>query len=333
MTYAGAAGQTATEMAQTMHFTLPESQLAPAMGQLIGETNTSGGTSYQLSVANHLWGQTGFPFLSSFVNTTSAGYQAPLTQLNFAGNADAARQTINTWTANQTNQKIQNLLPPGSINSSTALVLTNAVYFKGNWSNAFSASLTTQQTFYLSSGSLESVPMMHQEGSFKYAAFQNYSMLDLPYAGGDVSMLAILPSQTSSLASVEKSLNAQTITQDEGQLANQQVEVGLPKFTMTTQFSLANTLSDMGMPSAFGPAANFSAMDGKRDLSIAPFFIRPISVLTSKARRRPAPRQLCLASKRSPPLFSVRPPSLTPTARSISCFATTRRAASCSWAV
>ena len=261
MTYAGAAGQTATEMAQTMHFTLPESQLAPAMGQLIGETSSQGGTNYQLSVANRLWGQTGFPFLASFVNTTSADYQAPLTQLNFAGNADAARQTINTWTANQTSQKIQNLLPPGSISSSTALVLTNAVYFKGQWQNAFDPKLTQAESFYLSSGSLESVPMMHQEGTFKYAAFQNYSILDLPYAGGDISMLAILPSQTSSLTAVEKSLNPQALTRDESELTNTQVELGLPKFSLTSQFNLGGTLASMGMPSAFDPhRANFSGM-------------------------------------------------------------------------
>lgn len=261
MTYAGAAGQTATEMAQTMHFTLPESQLAPAMGQLIGETNTSGGTSYQLSVANHLWGQTGIPFLGSFVNTTSADYHAPLTQLDFLDNPDGSRQTINAWTANQTNQKIQNLLPQGSITSVTALVLTNAVYFEDSWRSPFNPSETAPETFYLSNGSLESVSMMHQLGSFKYAAFQGYSMLDLPYSGGDISMLAILPSQTSSLANVEASLNSQTLAQDESQLAATRVEVGLPKFTVSSQFNLSATLASMGMPSAFDQhRANFSGM-------------------------------------------------------------------------
>jgi serpin B len=269
MTYAGAAGQTAAEMAQTLHFTLPESQLAPAMGQLISETNNQGGANYQLSVANHLWAQTGFAFQSSFLNTLSTDYQAPLSQLDFVNNTEASRQTINTWTANQTNQKIQNLFPQGSIAPNTRLVLTNAVYFKGQWQDAFNPGLTQPENFYLSSGSLESVPMMHQEGTFKYAAFQNFSMLDLPYQGGDISMVAILPSQSSSLASAEQSLNAQTLTQDESQLTNTLVQVGLPKFTMTSQFNLGGTLAGMGMPSAFGTGANFSGMDGNRDLYIS----------------------------------------------------------------
>ena len=199
----------------------------------------------------------------------------PLTQLNFIGDPDGARQTINTWTANQTNQKIQNLLPPGTVSSDTRLVLTNAVYFKGQWQSKFDPNLTQPETFYLSSGSLESVPMMHQQGTFKYGTFQNFSMLDMPYAGGGISMVAILPSQSSSLASVENSLNAQALTQDEGQLTNTLVQVGLPKFTMTSQFGLGATLASMGMPSAFNPpsplnpkSANFSGIDGNRDLYI-----------------------------------------------------------------
>jgi serpin B len=269
MTYAGAAGQTATEMAQTLHFTLPQDQLHPAMGQLINQINSQGGKNYQLSVANHLWGQSGFTFLPGFLNTTSSDYQAPLSQLDFIHNFEPARQTINTWTANQTNQKIQDLLPYGSVTSYTRLVLTNAVYFKGDWQSAFDKNSTTQETFLLSSGSLESVPMMHKQGTFKYGAFQNFSMLDMPYKGGDISMLAILPSQSSSLASVEKSLNVQTLNQDEGQLSNTVVKVGLPKSNMTGQFGLKSTLASMGMPSAFGKGADFSGMDGTRDLSIS----------------------------------------------------------------
>jgi len=129
--------------------------------------------------------------------------------------------------------------------------------------------LTAQENFQLPSGGLESVPMMHQEGSFKYRAFQDFSMLDMPYKGGDLSMVVILPSQTGSLASVEKSLNAQTLNQDEGQLTDTIVDVGLPKFKMTSQFQLGGTLASMGMPSAFGSVADFSGMDGGHDLAIS----------------------------------------------------------------
>jgi serpin B len=268
MTYAGAKGQTATEMAQTLHFTLPQDDLHPAMGQLMYQINSQGGSNYQLDVANHLWGQTGFAFLPSYLNTTRNDYQAPLTPLDFIHDPEGARKTINTWTANQTNQKILDLLPPGSVTSAMRLNLTNAVYFKGNWDSPFDANQTRPETFHLSGGSLESAAMMHQRGMFMYGAFQNFSMLDMPYAGGDLSMVAILPSQTASLSAMEKSFNMQILNQDERELTNTTVQVGLPKFTMTQGFNLGGTLAGMGMPSAFG-AADFSGMDGAQDLSIS----------------------------------------------------------------
>ncbi len=159
-------------------------------------------------------------------------------------------------------------MPAGSITSWTRLVLTNAIYFNGQWASPFNTSLTEPENFQLASGSLESVSMMHQAGSFKYGAFQNFSMLEMPYQGGDLSMVAILPSTANGLTGVEKSLTAQKLQQDESQLALTEVDVGLPKFKLNSGFGLANTLSKMGMPTAFTPAADFSGMDGQRDLQI-----------------------------------------------------------------
>ena len=271
MTYAGARGQTATEMAQTLRFTFPQNQVSAAMGQLINETNAPTGAAYQLNVANQLWGQTGKSFLPSFLNMMSTDYRAPLSELDFKDSPESARNTINTWTANQTNQKIQNLMPQGSITPATQLVLTNAIYFNGQWASPFTTSLTSPENFQLASGSVESVSMMHQESSFslKYGAFQNFSMLEMPYQGSDLSMLVILPNTANGLPAVEKSLNAQTLDQDENKLSFTDVKVGLPKFTVNSGFGLGGTLSNMGMPAAFSNAADFSGMDGQPDLKIS----------------------------------------------------------------
>ena len=268
MTYAGAQGQTASEMAQTLQFTTPQSRVAP-MGQLIDETVVPSGAAYQLDVADRLWGQTGKTFLSSFLNTMSNDYQAPLVQLDFADAPESSRNTINTWTANQTNQKIQNLMPAGSVTPYTRLVLTNAIYFNGKWTNPFTASMTNPQNFQLGSGSVESVSMMHQEGSLDFGTFQNFSMLELPYQGSSLSMVVILPTATNGLAAVEKSLNPQTLQQDESKLSSTEVKVGLPKFTINSTLGLGNTLASMGMPVAFSQLANFSGMDGQQDLQIS----------------------------------------------------------------
>lgn len=238
MTYAGAQGQTASEMAQTLQYTIPQSRVAPAVGQLIDETLAPSGAAYQLDVADRFWGQTGKTFLPAFLNTMSTDYQSPLVQLDFADAPESSRNTINTWTANQTNQRIRNLMPEGSITPYTSLVLTNAIYFNGKWTNPFTTSKTSPQNFQLGSGSVESVPMMHQESDFDFGKFQNFSMLELPYQGSSLSMVVILPSASNGLAAVEKSLNPQTLQQDENKLAATEVKVGLPKFTSTTRVRL-----------------------------------------------------------------------------------------------
>jgi serpin B len=238
------------------------------MGQLIGDINDRPGATYQLSVANRLWGQTGKSFLPAFLSTMNTDYRAPLSRLDFIDAPESSRQTINTWTADQTNQKIQDLMPQGSITPNTQLVLTNAIYFDGKWDDPFNTSLTNPESFTLASGSVESVSMMHQESSFKYGSFQNFSMLEMPYQGGDLSMLAILPNTANGLPAVEKSLNAQTLKQDESRLKLTEVKLGLPKFTINSGFGLGATLAKMGMPTAFTKAADFSGMDGQNDLHI-----------------------------------------------------------------
>ena len=138
MTYAGARGKTAAEMAEVLHFTVPQEQLPSAFAALAaklhGDVKKEG---YQLRIANRLWGQTGEHFLPEFLQLTRDDFGAELAQLDFAGNTEAARRTINTWVEKKTEQKIKDLIAPGAVNSATTLVLTNAIYFKGDWQMKF----------------------------------------------------------------------------------------------------------------------------------------------------------------------------------------------------
>jgi len=260
MTYAGAEGETATQMAAALDYTLDANTLAADFGDLIADLNTAGQGSYALSVADALWGQQGFPFLNSFLNLMQTDYGGGLHQVDFINATEAARQTINNWVAQQTNNKIQNLIPEGMLTSLTRLVLTNAVYFKGQWATAFDPSLTQDAAFTLGSGGQVQVPTMHATNSYGYMQSDGYQVLQLPYQGNRLVMDVLLPSATSGLSG----LNASQLPADlngwlQG-LTPQQVAVSLPKFTMTTQFNLNQSLEALGMTDAFSNAANFSGI-------------------------------------------------------------------------
>ena len=270
MTYAGARGNTAAEMADTLHFTLPQDRLHPAFGSIIGDLNDSQREGYQLNVANRLWGQQGYGFLPEYLDVTRQHYGAELAQLDFIWETEPSRLTINRWVEEQTQQKIKDLIPPGGVNSLTRLVLTNAIYFKGDWKYQFEPELTQEAPFQVAPGEQLSVQMMYQKNRFKYAALPNFQMLEMPYTGEDLSMLALLPNEPDGLADLESWLTAESLDQSIDQLLSKEVFVFLPKFEMTSKFGLAEVLASMGMPEAFNPgAADFSGMNGGRDLFIS----------------------------------------------------------------
>ena len=142
MTYAGARGDTASEMAKTLHFTLPPDRLHPAMGALLSDLNAAH-NGYQLRVADALWAQQGYTFLDDFLKLTASDYGAGFNQVDFKGATETARLTINQWVEQKTDNKITDLLQPGALNPATRLVLTNAIYFKGNWQKQFMITTNT----------------------------------------------------------------------------------------------------------------------------------------------------------------------------------------------
>jgi len=269
-TYAGAQGDTAAQMAQTLHFDTNQNQLAASFGELQKQLNDEQEkTGIELSIANGLWGQKDYPFLPAFLDIAEQSYGAHLKQIDFHIHADAARTEINDWVDHKTKGEITGLIQPGVLGPATRLVLVNAIYFKGSWERKFDKLSTTQAPFTVAPKQKPEVPLMNLTADFKYAEVEGLQLLELPYAGGDLSMVVLLPGDIDGLKGVEDLLNAQTLDRWLAQASEQKVAVFLPKFKLAAQFSLATPLAEMGMTDAFSPNANFSGMDGERDLCIS----------------------------------------------------------------
>lgn len=270
MAYAGASGNTAAEMAATLHFTLPPDRLHPAMGKLLGSMNAAH-TGYQLRVADALWAEQDETFLPDFLKLTKADYGAGFRKVDFKHAPEAARKTINQWVAEQTADKIKDLLAPGLLTPATRLVLTNAIYFKGDWQSQFDKAQTREEDFHLSAAQTVKAPLMHLQSRFSYFNGGTFQALELPYKTGDLSMIVLLPNDPGGLPALEQSLTAASARQWLSQLQPaQKVILTLPSFKMTEKFELNDALAALGMRQAFEKGvADFSAMTGKRDFWIS----------------------------------------------------------------
>ncbi len=273
MTHAGAAGETARQMAQTMHFTLPADRLHSAFNAYALDLEARAkaeteGTPFELTIANSLWGQQGFPFLPAFLDRLAENYGAGMRLVDYTSDPEGARRAINGWVSDETRDRIKDLIPEGAIDAMTRLVLANAIYFKAGWLHPFDADATSPEPFRLLSGSAIDVPMMHQDESMGYAAGDGYVALELPYQSGEMSMLILLPDE-GQFEAFEQRLSAATLDDALAGLSYRPVLLSLPKFTYESAFSLNDALVALGMPEAFDPdRADFSGMDGARDLYI-----------------------------------------------------------------
>jgi serpin B len=271
MTYAGAEGTTETEMAETLHFEITQAQLHEGMNALQSFWKTpTKKKGYRLHLANRLWGQNGYDFLSEFLQITRTHYGAELARLDFATQTEKSRQTINAWIEDQTENKINELIPMGLLPSDSKLVLTNAVYFKGDWTEPFDKDRTKEEDFHLSANDKVKVPLMYQQDDFRYAAVDGLQILELPYGDKSLSMIVLLPQEVDGLGDLESKMTLDILEQWTGSLRSRKVRVYLPKFKMTSQFEMSETLKALGMISAFDPlTADFSGMTGGRDLFIS----------------------------------------------------------------
>ncbi len=270
MTYAGAEGQTAEQMASTLHFTLDQHTL-PAAFQTLNDDLVTRGTANAseygdparaLYIANGLWGEQTFPFSPEFSQELAEYYGAPLQPAEFKNDPDGVRAAIDAWVADHTEGKIDGIVPEGALTPDSRLVLANAIYFYGGWLQTFDESATADDDFHLADGSTASVPFMYQQDEFAYADAGNFRVVELPYQGSGFTFTVILPDE-GQFDAVESGLDAATLDAALAQVSNHQIDLYLPKFEFDSSASLAQTLTAMGMTDAFDPnAADFSGMLG-----------------------------------------------------------------------
>jgi len=259
MAYGGARGETGEQMNDVLHFAGPDTT-HPSFSYLRETLNKIEGKGYvQLSVANSLWPQKDYPFLPAYLTLTGKYYGCEITPVDYRADAEGARRRINTWVEEQTNDKIKDLIAEGFLNAQTRLVLANAIYFKGDWASQFKPEATRPAPFMLMDGTRANVPMMSQTADFKLANTETVQALELPYEGGDLSMVVLLPNpgEKPALESLE-----------DLDFREMEVMVQLPKFKIETEFYLGKTLASLGMPLAFSGQADFSGMDGSHNLLI-----------------------------------------------------------------
>jgi serpin B len=291
MTYAGARGETERQMSAVLrvptwtvpvgsdaggpgpslhvveHRPVPQRMFHAGYARLLKALAPGEKAGHKLHQANALWGQAGWSWRKEFLKLTRDSYGAGLREVDFAKATEAARKTINDWVEKQTEEKIKNLLHKGDLDPLTTLVLTNAIYFKGDWAAKFDEKATADAAFHVSAEETVKVPMMRQTGPFMHGRTKAVAALKLPYAGKALSMTVLLPNKGVALAAVEKDLLKHLGEADKG-MRSRRVRVALPRFRLKTRYYLKKPLTAMGMANAFGGGADFSGMDGTRSLFI-----------------------------------------------------------------
>jgi serpin B len=283
MTYAGAEGETREQMAKVLRYpaddsSIPRSfaalqealaEMTSRTARLAAESKKSGGPSepIALTVANRLFGQNGYDFRPAYLKLLKEIFGAPLEPLDFVKSPAVATKQINAWVEKQTRERIRNLIPDNALNKETRLVLANAVYLKAPWAKEFNENATKPGPFHLAGGETVNVPMMTRQDSFGYAKHEGLSAVALPYSGGDLQLLILLPDTAVGLPKVESKLTAALLKECAG-LKSQDIVLFLPRFKLEPPlFALRKTLEALGMENAFNVpkgSANFNGIAPKR---------------------------------------------------------------------
>ncbi len=270
MTHAGAAGETAEEMADTLGFVLPDdghheafNALDRALERRPGEAGD--GETLELAVANALWSQDEYPVMEPFLDTLAEHHGSGLRLLDFITEPEASREIINEWVSARTNERIPSLLPAGSIDSLTRFVLTNAIYLEADWLHQFEAEDTHQRSFTRLDGADIDVARMHQQAELPYADGDGYQVAVMPYVGESLSMVFVVPDE-GRFEEIEGEMGAEALDEALAGTEDTLVELGLPQFEFSTDFDLLQPFRDLGMSAAFAPQqADFSGIDGGAD--------------------------------------------------------------------
>lgn len=274
MTYAGAKGDTAKQMADTLHYDLSQTALHPAFNSLALELASRGQGAqgkdekgFRLNIVNAIWGQKDYKFISAFLDLLAENYGAGLRVLDFIKDPNASRETINNWVSEQTEGRIKDLIPEGAITPLTRLVLTNAVYFNAAWREKFEESATQNGQFHLVNGTEVTVPMMRKTDSYGYVKSGNVVGVELPYDGNELSMV-ILTNAVGTFTDFEKGLTFSKVNELIDGIRYSEVRFTMPKFEFESKFGLKETLQGMGMALPFQDNADFTGISTQSDLHI-----------------------------------------------------------------
>ena len=278
MTYAGAEGDTRAQMAKVLHYpangtrvlrsfsTLQTEldELTNRTAKLAANSKKSGGPSepITLTVANRLFGQQGYDFRPAYLTLLKGTFGAPLEALDFAKNPAGAANQINSWVEKQTRERIRDLIPANALNKDSRLVLANAVYLKAPWANEFNEKATQPGPFHLGDGQSVDVPTMTRKDSYGYAKHEGFVAVALPYAGGDLQLLVLLPATATGLPNLESQLTP-ALLMDCARLKSEDILLYLPRFKLEPPlFALRDTLQALGMESAFDVPQGSANFDG-----------------------------------------------------------------------
>lgn len=264
MALAGAEGPTRDELAAGLRVAGRAAVHDDARRLREGLADAAARGDIELRIAQSLWPDNALPLQPGFVEIMAGAYASDIETVDYRTDADAARRRINAWVGQETRDKIPELLKPGSLDARTRLVLVNAVYFKGQWEDAFDPRMTLDRRFTPSHGDPANVPMMHRTGLYRHASLDGVAALELPYRNRTMSMLVLLPDESSSAAELDANLSPDLLDRIEAALVRREVRVALPKFKLRTNLICTRLLAGLGMPTAFqAGAADFSGINGK----------------------------------------------------------------------
>ena len=278
MTLAGARDETAAQMRKALCISSTDERLHVAFDETVQRLNAAGGGDLEIAVANSLWGQEGATLQPEFLDLIARHYDGALNVVDFRHAAEAARVTVNQWVEDKTRQKIRELVPSGSLNADTRLVLANAIYFKGIWTLPFPKAATRDEPFHLEGGGTVQAPLMHLHEGLRYLRAGGYQAVDLDYRGTDLSMLVLLPDRKDGLRDLEKMLSARILHDAVEQMRTREVKLFLPRFKVTWgTVDVAGPLAALGMSLAFTQfKADFSGINGREPTHEEALFISAV---------------------------------------------------------
>jgi serpin B len=312
MAYGGASGETAAQMAEVLHYTLPVDQFHSAENALNLDlaqrpdqaAEVAEKERFQLSIANSIWGQVDWPFEPAYLDLLAINYGAGLRLADFSNDPEGARKAINEWVSDQTHERIKDIIAPGMLDQLTRLVLANAIYFKATWEHEFDANKTSSQLFHLLNGDDVNVQMMGMKTGedLNYAVGDGWQAVALPYKGNLTEMMLIVPDQ-GNFENFEPALTAEFYDELVIKMESHRVSLSMPKFKYESEIGLKEILENgMGMIDAFDrDLADFSRIDGQKLLYISNALQKAFIAVDEKGTEAAAATIVSMAEASLPP--------------------------------